>query len=73
MLKIEFCKKLWLKYQIVKHEKILLEAGIEEAYKQRKNIQMGLGEKLVTNKDVLENIYLPKNEQGQLDISASLF
>lgn len=69
---IRICKKIWLKYHIRKLEKFLLVEGMREAAKRRKNIQIGLECKAIINEDIFENIYLPQNSKGQIDISPIL-
>jgi len=70
--KMKVCKKIMLKYQIRKYEKILLVEGIREAKNRGKNIQFGLEGRVVINEDIFENIYLAQNERGQTDISLIL-
>ena len=69
---MKLCKKLWLRYQISKSEKALLEEGMQEAKERGKNIQFGLEGRAVLNRNILETIYLPQNENGQIDISSLL-
>lgn len=69
---MKICKKIWLKYQIRKYEKLLQEEGMQEAANRRKNIQFGLEGKAVINNNPFERIYLPQNEEGQTDISPIL-
>ncbi|MZQ49788.1 MAG: hypothetical protein GT598_12385 [Bacteroidales bacterium] len=45
---------------------------MKEAAKRRKNIQIGLDCKAMINEDIFENIYLPQNDKGQIDISPIL-
>ena len=66
------CKKIWLKYQIRKYERFLLERGMDEATSRGKNVQFGLGSKAVINNNPFERIYLPQNEEGKIDISPIL-
>ena len=69
---MKFCKKIWLKYQIRKYERFLLEEGIREAANRGKNIQFGLEGKAVINENFFERIYLPQNEEGRTEISPIL-
>lgn len=69
---MDICKKIWLKYQIDKYGKFLLEKGVEEAARRGKNIQIGLESKAIINDDIFENIYLPKNSKGHIDVSQIL-
>jgi len=69
---MKFCKKIWLRYQIRKYERFLLEEGMQEAINKRKNIQIGLEGKAVINENPTERIYLPQNEEGRTDISPIL-
>ena len=66
------CKKIWLKYQIRKYEKFLLEEGMQEAAHRGKNVQFGLEGKAVISYNPFERIYLPQNEEGKTDISPIL-
>ncbi len=66
------CKKYWLKYQIRKYENFLLKEGIREAKKTDKNIRLGLEETLRINDNPFSSIYLPKNENGKINISPLL-
>ncbi len=69
---MKFCKKIWLKYQVRKYEKFLLEEGMREASSRGKNIQFGLEGKAIINENPFERVYLPQNEEGQTDISPIL-
>ncbi len=69
---MDICKKIWLKYQIDKYGKFLLEEGVEEAARRGKNIQIGLESKAIINDDIFENIYLPQNSKGHIDVSQIL-
>lgn len=71
-MKMKLCKKIWLRYQITKYEKILYEEGIREAKRKGKNIQFGLEGRAVINDNILDTIYLPQNAAGQTDISPIL-
>lgn len=69
---MKICKKIWLKYQIRKYERILLEEGMQEAANRGKNVQFGLEGKAVINDNPFERIYLPQNEEGKTDMSPIL-
>jgi hypothetical protein len=69
---MKFCRKIWLRYQVRKYEKFLLEEGMQEAAKRGKNIQFGLEGKAIINENPFERIYLLQNEEGQTDISPIL-
>ena len=69
---MKICKKIWLKYQIRKYERFLLEEGMQEAVNRGKNIQFGLEGKAVISDNPFERIYLPQNEEGKTDISPIL-
>ena len=69
---MKICKKIWLKYQIRKYERFLLEEGMQEAVNRGKNIQFGLEGKAVISDNPFERIYLRKNEEGKTDISPIL-
>ncbi len=66
------CKKIWLKYQINKYESFLKVEGIKEAARRGKNIQFGLEGRAIINDNILENIYLPQNGEGHINISKIL-
>jgi len=69
---MKLCKKIWLKYQIRKYEKFLLEEGIQEATNRGINIQFGLEGKAIISNNPFERIYLPQSEEGKTDISPIL-
>ena len=69
---MKFCKKYWLKYQIRKYERFLLEEGVQEAARSKRNILIGLESKAIISDDSTGRIYLPQNEQGQTEISRIL-
>ncbi|MEK6914631.1 MAG: hypothetical protein AABW83_03185 [Nanoarchaeota archaeon] len=69
---MRLCKKIWLKCQIRKYEKFLLEEGMQEAADRGKNIQFGLEGKAVISDNPFERIYLPQNVEGKTDISPIL-
>lgn len=69
---MKFCKKIWLKYQVRKYERFLLEEGMQEAANRGKNIQFGLEGRAVINENLFERIYLSQNEEGRTDISPIL-
>ena len=65
-------KKIWLRYQVRKYEKFLLEEGIREARDKRQNIHFGIEDKLVINKDPFSRVYLPDNPDEGVDVSPLL-
>ena len=69
---MKICKKIWLRYQIRRYERFLLEEGMQEAANSGINIQFGLEEKLITNEGSSDIIYLQRNEVEQIDISQIL-
>lgn len=74
MINTKFCKKIWLKHQLKKYERVLLEEGFSQAAQENRDIQLGLEEKLSINKnDNSNDIYLHKNKEGEIDISPILY
>ena len=63
-----YIKYLLIKYQIEKCENSLLQEGVKEAYRRKKNIQFGLEGKAIVNIDIFENIYLNQDETGKINI-----
>ena len=65
---MKICKRFWLKYQVKKYEKFLMTEGVREAYRRGKNIRLGLEETAEVSDNRLDNIYLPKDEDGMIDV-----
>ena len=61
-----------LKHYIRKYESQLMQAGVMEAARRERNIQIGLEAKMIINPNPFERIYLPQNQEDQVDISPIL-
>jgi len=69
---MKYFKKIWLKYQVKRYERILLDEGLKKAKEEGKNIQLGIEGKLIINEDPFSRVYLPDNPDEGVDVSPLL-